>query len=169
MGCAGCDGCAGCYGGLGGAGVGVGAGIGYDGVGGGLGGGVITPGTGTGTGGTTTPDTGDSEGVGKPKDGGKKPGTTMVPSKAQLVVDLPADARLFIDEQKMKTPSGKRTFNTPRLQPGQTYYYILRAEVEREGKTVAKTQRVLIRAGETARASFSDLDSPESVAQASAR
>src|SRR5262249_11956158 len=76
---------------------------------------------------------------------------------AKVVVELPADAKLFIDDQAMKATSERRSFNTPTLQPGQAYYYEGRAQVERDGKTYSETKRVIVRAGETARASFPEL------------
>jgi uncharacterized protein (TIGR03000 family) len=109
----------------------------------------------------------------------KAPETAPAPKKepdkktgqARLIVDVPAEAKLFIDDQLMKTPSARRVFNTPALDPDQTYYYIIRAELTRKGKEYAKTTRVLLRAGETARASFSDLglastEKPKPVASA---
>jgi uncharacterized protein (TIGR03000 family) len=70
---------------------------------------------------------------------------------------LPADAKLFIDDQPMKTAASKRTFNTPPLQRGQQYYYILRAQVVRDGKSQTETKRVLLRAGQEVRATFPEL------------
>jgi uncharacterized protein (TIGR03000 family) len=77
-------------------------------------------------------------------------------AKARLVVSLPADAKLYIDDKAMKTKSARRTFRTPALQPGQTYYYVLRTEVVREGRTYTETKRVLIRPGEVVRARFDE-------------
>ncbi len=59
----------------------------------------------------------------------------------------------------MKTASGVRTFSTPSLEPGQAYYYIVRAEVVVDGKPVTETRRVIVRAGQTIRADFKDLES----------
>lgn len=75
---------------------------------------------------------------------------------AKLVVSLPADANLYIDDTLMKTPSGKRTFNTPAIDRGQAYYYMVRAEVVRDGKTYSETRRVIIRAGDTSDATFTE-------------
>jgi uncharacterized protein (TIGR03000 family) len=77
-----------------------------------------------------------------------------------LVVDLPADAKLFVDDQLMKTPSAHRVFNTPTLQAGQVYFYDLRAEVTRNGQTFADTRRVVVRPGELIQASFPELGAP---------
>jgi uncharacterized protein (TIGR03000 family) len=81
-------------------------------------------------------------------------------NRAKLIVELPTDAKLYIDDQPMKTPSGRRVFNTPPLQPGQTYYYILRAEVVRDGQRKVSEQRIIIRPGQEARATFANLEVP---------
>jgi uncharacterized protein (TIGR03000 family) len=106
-----------------------------------------------------------AEGLGMPpetKDKGTKSknGQGMFSStKAKLVVELPADAKLFIDDMPMKTTSGVRAFNTPTLEPGQAYYYMVRVETMRDGKPVSETRRVIVRAGMTARADFKDRES----------
>ena len=82
----------------------------------------------------------------------------MAPTNARLIVAVPADANLYIDDHKMKTQSERRTFQTPELEPGQTYYYEVRVEVERDGKTVGTTKRVLLKAGQEVRADFNDMD-----------
>jgi uncharacterized protein (TIGR03000 family) len=83
------------------------------------------------------------------------------PSRAKLIVELPADAKLFVDDRPMKTPSAVRTFSTPELDPGQVYYYELRAEVVRDGKPVVESKRVLVRAGEVVRARFEEMPAAE--------
>src|SRR5262245_63970369 len=80
------------------------------------------------------------------------------PTKARVVVELPADAKLFIDDQLMKTTSDRRVFNTPTLDPAQSYYYVLRAEIVRDGKTYSGTKQVVVRAGAVAQANFNDLE-----------
>src|SRR6516164_8001297 len=60
----------------------------------------------------------------------KKEGATWrmpSPTSARLIVELPENAKLFVDDQPMKTISAKRAFRTPTLEPGQAYYYMLRA------------------------------------------
>jgi uncharacterized protein (TIGR03000 family) len=63
----------------------------------------------------------------------------------------------------MQTVAEQRVFQTPLLEPGQLYYYDLRAEVERDGKTITRTQRVIVRAGAVTRAAFNDLPSTGTV------
>jgi uncharacterized protein (TIGR03000 family) len=96
------------------------------------------------------------------KDGGKE---VMAPGKAKLIIEVPEDAKLYIDDQLMKTTSGKRSFNTPSLASGQTYYYIVRAEVVIDGKPYTESKRVLVRAGDEARASFPELESQLALAR----
>jgi uncharacterized protein (TIGR03000 family) len=84
--------------------------------------------------------------------------TTGIPKPARLLVQLPEGAKLYVDDQPMTTTSAKRTFRTPELQPGQTYYYIVRAELVRDGQTYNQTRQILLRAGDEVQTSFPDLD-----------
>jgi uncharacterized protein (TIGR03000 family) len=78
-----------------------------------------------------------------------------ISTRARLIVKVPAGAKLYIDDHLMRSASTKRVFRTPSLEAGQLYYYILRVEVERDGKTISQTKRVLVRAGQQVSASFS--------------
>jgi uncharacterized protein (TIGR03000 family) len=79
---------------------------------------------------------------------------TSASRRAKLIVQLPEDAKLYIDNRPMKTTSARRVFNTPALDKGQVYYYILRVEVVRNGKKKTETKRVLVRAGQETKAAF---------------
>ncbi len=155
-GCMGCyGGCMGCYGGWGGgyAGVGYGGGVTYPGT---IYGGGMVPGAASGT--TTTP---QGEPLPYPPEGKSKSSKeeARLSNRAKLVVELPPGAKLFIDDKPMKNVSGVRSFNTPDLEPGQAYYYMVRVESVRDGKPVSETRRVIVRAGQVARADFKDLES----------
>ncbi len=78
------------------------------------------------------------------------------PPQARLVIDVPADAKLYIDDQLMKTQSEKRVFRTPVLEAGATYYYILRVEVTRDGKELRETRRITLKAGDEIREAFTE-------------
>lgn len=95
---------------------------------------------------------------GEPVPAPKKEPESLAPNAARLIVEVPADAKVYIDDHAMKTESERRTFQTPALDAGQTYYYEVRAEVERDGKTISTMKRVLLRAGEEARADFKGMD-----------
>jgi len=81
------------------------------------------------------------------------------PTEAKLIVDLPADAKLFIDDRPIQVSSQRPVFVTPTLDAGKTYYYDLRAEIIRDGKPVSDTKRVVFHAGEELRESFARLGS----------
>jgi len=70
------------------------------------------------------------------------------PTQATVVVELPADATLYVDGQKAEVTSGRRTVVTPELKPGQDYYYTIKAEAVRDGQAVVKTEQVAFRAGQ---------------------
>jgi uncharacterized protein (TIGR03000 family) len=76
---------------------------------------------------------------------------------AQVVVNIPADARLFVDDQLMKTTSEHRVFNTPALEDGQAYYYELRAEVMRNGQKLVQNRRITLHSGEIVETAFPDM------------
>ncbi|HKB35183.1 MAG TPA: TIGR03000 domain-containing protein, partial [Gemmataceae bacterium] len=64
-------------------------------------------------------------------------------------------AKLTIDGNATTSTSSRRIFTSPTLQMGQEYVYTLRAEIIREGRTVAETQQVTVRAGEETPVQFS--------------
>lgn len=91
-------------------------------------------------------------------------------ASARVVIDVPGDAKLYVDDRPMKSGPEHRVFRTPSLNNGQSYYYVVRAEVVRDGKTFSQDRRVVVRAGDEAHASFMDLGKQEaSVAVSSAR
>lgn len=101
----------------------------------------------------------------KEKVGGKDKDGASLENRTRVLVQLPEDAKLFIDGKLMTTTSAERTFQTPDLIPGQTYFYELKAEVVREGRTVSETQRVLLRPGQVATASFGTMDAAAATAR----
>jgi uncharacterized protein (TIGR03000 family) len=79
---------------------------------------------------------------------------------ARLTVRLPADARLWVDQVECPLTTGERSFNTPVLQPGQTYYYTLKMQLQRQGNPVTESKRVLVSAGQNVSVVFHE---PEQV------
>ncbi len=63
--------------------------------------------------------------------------------KSKVSIDVPAGAKVYVDGQLMR--QDQRTFNTPGLVAGETYYYDLRVEIERAGEIISETQRILLR------------------------
>ncbi len=102
-----------------------------------------------------------AEPIKAPKTGEKG---AMVPAPATIVVSLPADARLTIDEAATTTTSERRVFVSPELAPGREFHYTLKAEWVRDGKTVMVSKQVAVSAGnETA----VNIDAEEAVEVAS--
>jgi uncharacterized protein (TIGR03000 family) len=84
---------------------------------------------------------------------------------ARIIVKLPADARLIVDGVTFTAPDGIRTFETPRLEPGRSYFYTLRAELVRNGQTHAEDKRVVVEAGKEVNVEFTDLPAVRTAAR----
>lgn len=76
-------------------------------------------------------------------------------SKARVVVRLPADARLWVDRVECPLPGTVRSFDTPDLNPEQSYSYTLRVAIQRDGQTVEDSRRVDFAAGQQVEVDFS--------------
>jgi uncharacterized protein (TIGR03000 family) len=68
-------------------------------------------------------------------------------NKALIVVMLPADARLFLNNQLTRTQGMQRTFVTPELDPTGTFTYSLRMEVMQNGSLRTQVQNVTFQPG----------------------
>jgi len=94
----------------------------------------------------------------KPPEKVKKPPEekeeTLAPAPATILVSLPADAKLTVDEVATTSTSASRSFVTPVLENGKTYVYTLKAQIVREGKAVTVAKQVEVRAGEASQVSF---------------
>jgi uncharacterized protein (TIGR03000 family) len=77
------------------------------------------------------------------------PGNVNQGNEARILVHLPADATLTIDGQPTQSRSGTRLFTSPPLEPGKTYTYTLRAEMNRDGRMANTKRTVEVRAGQT--------------------
>ena len=70
---------------------------------------------------------------------------------ATIVVSLPADATLRVDDYITASKSSTRVFVSPTLDAGKEYVYTLTGEIQRAGKPVVATKRITVRAGEETR------------------
>lgn len=84
------------------------------------------------------------------------------PSAAVIVVSLPADAKLTIDDQATASTSDQRVFVSPSLPAGTDFYYTLKAEISVNGKAQVVSQVVTVRAGEQSQVT---LTAPTGVAE----
>ena len=124
--------------------------------------GTVVPGGYGVTGGTVVPGTGtNGKALRKPKLNKNDDEETMGLTRATLVVELPANATLFIDNMPVKATAGVQTFNTPALEPGQAYFYLVRVERRRDGQPASETRRIIVRAGQVSRADFNNVASED--------
>ncbi len=70
-------------------------------------------------------------------------------NEATLLVTLPEDATLTIDDEETTSTSANRVFISPALEQGKEYEYTLKAQVVRDGKVQVATAKVTVRPGET--------------------
>jgi len=93
----------------------------------------------------------------QPPDEAAKSTAPKAAATAHLTVNLPAEARLWVDQVECPLTSAVRAFDTPPLQPGQVYYYTLRVQVNRPGGPVTDSQRVLVSAGQNVSVNFTNV------------
>lgn len=74
-----------------------------------------------------------------------------------MVVRVPANAKVFIDDNLMQSTSTERVFTSPPIEPGQSYYYTIRVVVQRDGREVEDVRRVTVKPGEISRLAFDTL------------
>ena len=68
------------------------------------------------------------------------------PNTARVTVQLPSEAKLWVDGVYCPLTSNVRSFNTPVLQPGREYTYNIRIQVTQNGQARDETRRVLVSA-----------------------
>lgn len=71
-----------------------------------------------------------------------------------LAVNVPQDAKIYVNGQATSSTGEARQYVSRNLQPGFNYSYEVRAEVVREGRTVEQVKKIDLRAGETANLAF---------------
>jgi len=85
------------------------------------------------------------------------PSTTIRASDAAtVVVQMPADARLFVEGQRLRVDPTTNSFKTPALEKDARYLYTLKIEVTRDGRTVTESKDIEVAAGATTRVRFSE-------------
>jgi uncharacterized protein (TIGR03000 family) len=82
------------------------------------------------------------------------PKVATSPQSAELVVRVPAGAKVFVEDRPTTSTGPERHFETAELQPGRPYTYSIRADLDRDGKTVSQVKKVTVKAGELANVAF---------------
>jgi len=83
-------------------------------------------------------------------------GAFLTPAPATIVVTLPAEAKLTIDDAATASTSSPRVFMSPALSPGKAYHYTLKAEYTKDGKPVTVSRQIEVRAGAETRVDLND-------------
>ncbi len=83
-----------------------------------------------------------------------KPTPPMGTGTARIRVNLPEGAALYVEGRPWVFPAGRREIATPPLPTGRTHYYLLRVEIERDGRREVLTREVAFRAGEQVTVDF---------------
>jgi uncharacterized protein (TIGR03000 family) len=82
---------------------------------------------------------------------------SSVAAPATVLVKAPLDVHITVNGNVAERTTAEQLFTTPDLERGRTYSYEFRAEAVRDGKTVTRTRKVIVKAGQESKADFSDL------------
>ena len=69
---------------------------------------------------------------------------------AYLNVNVPADAKVYLQDQLMTVEGTQRRFVTPTIEAGDQHLYTVKVEVVRDGKTITKTAQTTVALGQEA-------------------
>ncbi|MCA9116112.1 MAG: TIGR03000 domain-containing protein [Planctomycetaceae bacterium] len=85
---------------------------------------------------------------------------------ATLVVKVPENARVYLQDQKMTLTGTTRRFYSPALDSSKSYVYTVRVEVDRDGRTITRETEATVTAGGNVEVSvdFAGPDAAELVA-----
>ena len=83
-----------------------------------------------------------------------EPVTTSV---ANIAIEIPENAKLYVDGKLVSGSGEKRQFHTPALPKGQAFYYDMKAEIEVNGHVEVEQKRVVLRGGDELKESFPKL------------
>jgi uncharacterized protein (TIGR03000 family) len=76
------------------------------------------------------------------------------PAVARVTVVLPDSATLTVNGTAVSATRGTQTFETPSLEAGRRYFYTIKADLVRDGRTVSETRRVEVEAGKDVKVDF---------------
>lgn len=76
---------------------------------------------------------------------------------AAVVLKAPVGVQLSVEGRPITRTNGEETFRTRDLEPGSSYTYTFQAQLVRDGRNVAYTKQVKVRAGQVSVADFTKL------------
>jgi uncharacterized protein (TIGR03000 family) len=75
--------------------------------------------------------------------------SAIAPTQAKVVVRLPANAQLWVDDYQSQQSGPVRELTTPAtLEPGKPYHYTLKAQWTQDGQPVTQERKVTFQAGQ---------------------
>src|SRR5687768_9578201 len=80
--------------------------------------------------------------------------TSIDKADGLLAIEVPADAKIFVNGQATRSTGEHREFVSRDLELGYNYAYEVRAEVIRDGQTIEQTKKIDLRAGKRAEVAF---------------
>src|SRR5262249_25927463 len=85
----------------------------------------------------------------------KEPAKTgQAATPATILVSVPENAKLTIDDAATTSTAAERVFVTPALTPGKSYHYTMKVEYVQDGKPVVITKKVDVTAGNETKVNF---------------
>ncbi|MCY3012649.1 MAG: TIGR03000 domain-containing protein [Planctomycetota bacterium] len=88
--------------------------------------------------------------------------STVVGLPIQLTVEVPNDAKVFVNDRPTTSLGATREFTSRNLEQGKQYDFRVRAEMmNKDGKWVSETQQTSMRAGESEALRFTFPDEPQ--------
>lgn len=89
-----------------------------------------------------------------PADAPPADGAMLRRADGTLVVEVPAEAKIYVNNRLTNTPGAVREYVSRNLVRGYNYTYEVRAEMEINGETVSETKKIDLRAGQHAKLAF---------------
>jgi uncharacterized protein (TIGR03000 family) len=74
--------------------------------------------------------------------------------RAMIVLDVPADAKVFFQDEPTSSTGELRRYRSPALEAGKKFVYTIRVEVQRNGHVVSNTQEPRLQAGSRVEIAF---------------
>ena len=95
--------------------------------------------------------------IGTPSPASTDSTQTIPADAAMLLVEVPANAKIFVNGSATSATGGQRRFVSRGLAEGRDYDYVVRMVVDRDGRPVEETKVVSLSAGSSKSVSFNGL------------
>jgi uncharacterized protein (TIGR03000 family) len=79
------------------------------------------------------------------------------PSQAHLRIFVPADAKVWVEDVVTTQTGSTRYFTSPQLSGDKEYVYHMKAQWQKDGRSVSREQQVTIHAGDWVTVDFNQL------------